>query len=161
LLKKILIVFAACMIVLQFLRPERNDSNDNSNALATAYPVPAHIDVIIQQACADCHSNKTHYPWYASIQPVGWWMNHHVSDGKKNLNLSDFTRERISWQYFKFEEMAETVQERFMPLSSYTSMGMHPEAVLTDKQRYDFVYWAMQQMDSLERVYPADSLKAR
>lgn len=159
--KQIIVALVIVLVAIQFFRPEHNESDDNTYALTTAYPVPANIDLILRNACADCHSNKTRYPWYAHVQPVGWWMDHHINDGKKNLNLSDFTRQRISWQYFKLEEMAETVQERFMPLASYTSLGMHPEAVLTDKQRYDLVYWAMEQMDSLERVYPADSLVVR
>jgi len=112
-------------------------------------------------ACNDCHSNKTMYPWYANIQPFAWFLNDHVVDGKKHFNISTFTKLPIAVQNHKLEETIEMVKEKEMPLESYTYLGLHKEANLTDAQRDAIVNWAMAQMDSLKANYPADSLKMK
>jgi hypothetical protein len=48
-----------------------------------------------------------------------------------------------------------------MPLASYTYLGLHPEAKLSDEQRQTLIRWAKAQMDTLKANYPADSLKMK
>jgi len=109
-------------------------------------------------ACNDCHSNKTNYPWYSQIQPVAWWLNDHVTEGKEHLNFSNFTQLPIAVQNHKFEEVIEVIDENEMPLESYTYLGLHPEAKLTEDQKTALKTWAREQMDLLKQTYPADSL---
>ena len=45
-----------------------------------------------------------------------------------------------------------------MPLESYTYLGLHKEANLSQEQREILITWAKAQMDSLKAHYPADSL---
>lgn len=158
-LRKLLFASLTCLILIQFFRPERNESNDNSHALSNAYAVPANINIILTTACADCHSNKTRYPWYANLQPVGWLMAHHITDGKKHLNLSEFTVQSIGSQHHQLEEISKSVESRFMPLYSYTLFGMHPEANLNDAQREQLAAWANHLMDSLEDTHPPGILR--
>lgn len=160
-LKKILLGLLAVLVIMQFIRPEKNDSNDQQNHVSTKYEVPAEVATILKGACDDCHSNKTEYPWYANVQPAAWWLAGHVEDGKRHLNFSDFTSRKIAVQNHKFEEVVEMVEEKEMPLPSYTYMGLHPEAKLTDQQRQTLVNWAKAQMDTLKANYPADSLVMR
>lgn len=159
--KKILLGLLAILVVMQFFRPERNDSNDRTYDLRTAYPVSAEVDNILKVACNDCHSNQTVYPWYANLQPVGWWINDHVEHGKGHLNFSAFTQKRIAIQNHKFEELIEEVEEGKMPLSDYTYLGRHPEANLSDEQRQVLISWAKTQMETIAARYPADSLVLR
>lgn len=158
---KILWGLAGLLVFIQFIRPEQNLSNDRTYDISTKYNVPSEVKTILDGACNDCHSNKTNYPWYASIQPVAWWLNHHVTDGKRHLNYSTYTKRPIAWQNHKFEETIEMVKEGEMPLESYTWLGLHPEAKLTDQQRQTLVAWAQAQMDTLKANYPADSLIMR
>ncbi|MBE2267474.1 MAG: heme-binding domain-containing protein [Anaerolinea sp.] len=79
-----------------------------------------------KQACADCHSNETVYPWYSYVAPVGWLVAHDVHEGRENLNIS--TDRRIEW-----DEMIEEIEEGGMPLPNYVLM--HPDANLTDAQK--------------------------
>jgi hypothetical protein len=157
-MKKILLTLAALLIIIQFIKPEKNLSGDESLAIGTKYNVPADVQNVLKAACNDCHSNTTQYPWYANIQPVAWWLNHHVTDGKKHLNFSTFTKMPIAVQNHKLEEVIETVEKKEMPLPSYTNFGLHPEAKLTEAQRILLIDWAKSQMDSLKAKYPADSL---
>ena len=157
-LKKVLIGLGVIVVIIQFFRPEKNDTNDLTYDISTAYDVPDQVNQILKVACNDCHSNKTEYPWYANVQPVAWWLNDHIKDGKSHLNFSEFTNRPIAIQNHKWEETIEMVEEKEMPLESYTYMGLHSEADLTDGQRQAVINWAKSQMQYLKANYPSDSL---
>lgn len=154
----ILIIIITLLVVIQFFRPEKNNAPETEFAMSTKYEIPRSVDGIMQGACYDCHSNKTKYPWYAEIQPLGWWLDSHVTDGKRHLNFSDFTRANLARQNHKFEEIVEMVEEGEMPLPSYTWLGLHPQADLSEQQRTEIINWAKWQMENLKKKYPADSL---
>jgi hypothetical protein len=160
-LKTILLFLLAILVIIQFFRPEKNLSDDKTYDITTQYHVPENIKATFAVACNDCHSNKTRYPWYSNVQPLAWWMASHVEDGKRHLNLSEFTKSKIARQNHKLEEIIETVKEHEMPLPSYTWMGVHKDANLTDEQRVAIADWAAAKMDSLKQVWPADSLVMR
>ena len=157
-LKKILLVLLAILVVIQFFRPDKNDSNDETYAMAKKFELPENVSQVLKVSCNDCHSNLTRYPWYSKVQPVAWWLNDHIKHGKGHLNFSEFTNRPIAVQNHKFEEIVEMVEEHEMPLSSYTNFGLHPEANLTDDQRKMIMDWAETQMAYLRENYPADSL---
>jgi len=157
-IKKIGIALLAIFIIIQFFRPEKNNTNDLSNDVSKKYEVPEEVNKILTVACNDCHSNKTEYPWYANIQPVAWWLNDHVVDGKRHLNFSDFTQLPIAVQNHKFEEVIEVIEENEMPFESYTYLGLHKEANLNAEQKEALMNWAKSQMAYLKANYPADSL---
>ncbi len=148
----------AVLVLAQFIKPEKNLSDEKSHSFTTKYQVPAEVDKLISNACSNCHSNKTEYPWYANIQPVASWLAHHVDEGKHELNFSEFTKLPIAVQNHKFDEIIETVEKHEMPLPSYTYFGLHPEAKLSDAERSTLINWAKAQMDYLKTQYPADSL---
>ncbi|MGC3944018.1 MAG: heme-binding domain-containing protein [Chryseolinea sp.] len=157
-LKKILIGLLVVLIIIQFIKPERNLSDDNTASVKTKYSMPQDVENILQKACYDCHSNKTVYPAYANIQPVAWWLAGHINDGKRHLNYSDFTSRPLAIQFHKFEETVEVLEENEMPLESYTWLGMHSDAKLTDNEKATVISWAKAQMDTMRNNYPADSL---
>lgn len=156
--KRILIILVVLFVIIQFFRPEKNSSGMETYAVNTRYAMPDTVAVLLDNACSNCHSNKTDYPWYASIQPVGWWLGNHINEGKQHLNLSEFARGRVAFQNHHFDEIIEQVKEKEMPLPSYTWLGLHSEARLSDDQRVLLVTWAQAQMDTLKAHYPADSL---
>ena len=155
---KILFAVVILLIVIQIFRPAKNLSDERTHHIGTKYLLPDSVTTILKVACNDCHSNRTEYPWYAEIQPVAWWLNYHITDGKRHLNFSEFTSRPIAIQNHKFEETIEMIDEGEMPLSSYTWLGLHPGANLTAQQKEILVNWAETQMDSLKAQYPPDSL---
>ncbi|GHB84742.1 heme-binding domain-containing protein [Persicitalea jodogahamensis] len=155
---KIFLGLIVVFLLVQFIRPERNESDDRTNDISTKYEIPKDVDHVLQVACNDCHSNKTVYPWYANVQPAAWWLSEHVNDGKRHLNFSEFTRLPVAVQNHKFEEIVEMVEEKEMPMKEYTYLGLHSEADITDDQRQLIIDWARNQMDFLKATYPADSL---
>jgi hypothetical protein len=156
--RNIFLGLAAVFVIIQFFQPAKNESNDESQAIATKYIVPTDVAAILKVACYDCHSNKTEYPWYSKIQPVAWWLDHHVDEGKREINFSAFTARKIAVQNKKFKEIAEQLEKKEMPLPSYTYMGLHADANLSDAQRQTIINWARAQMDTIKAHYPADSL---
>lgn len=157
-IKKILLALLAVFVIIQFIRPEKNESNDQTYHVSNKYAVPADVESLLKTACYDCHSNKTEYPWYANVQPMAWWLADHVKEGKRHFNLSAFTQRTIAVQNHKFEEMVEMVEKKEMPLASYTNFGLHAGADLSDAERQTLINWAKTNMNSLKAQYPADSL---
>ena len=146
------------MIIIQFIRRDKNESNDKTYDISTKYNVPEDVSQLLQVSCNDCHSNKTEYPWYSNVQPVAWWLNDHVVDGKRHLNFSEFTKMPIAIQNHKLEETIEMIEENEMPLPSYTNFGLHKEANLSEDQREKIIVWSKDQMSYLKVNYPAVSL---
>ncbi|MBS1680929.1 MAG: heme-binding domain-containing protein [Bacteroidetes bacterium] len=140
--KKILLGFLAIIVVIQFIRPQRNEGSlDGPNEIAKKYPVPAEVQTILKQSCYDCHSNNTRYPWYANVQPVGWWIQYsHVNDAKRHLNFSEYATYSEKKAKHKFEEIVDEVKEGEMPLGTYTFM--HGDAVLSAEQSKTLTDWA-------------------
>lgn len=137
---KILLSILIIVVLIQLIRPMPNISDDNSKSITTAYDVPDDIQKMLQRACADCHSNKTNYPWYSKIQPVAWWLNHHIEEGKEELNFSTFATFSLKKQAHKLHEVVEMIEENEMPLSSYTLI--HKEAILTEEEKTVLKNWA-------------------
>ncbi len=155
-IRKIVIGLVIVLVIIQFIRPAKNLSGDTSKDISIGYAVPDDIQAIFKRSCNDCHSNQTVYPWYAEVQPVGWWLNHHVEDGKRHLNLNNFTSMRIAFQKKKLEEIMEQVKKDEMPMSSY--LWIHTNAKLSDPDKQALNAWCQQQIDSIKAKYPADSL---
>lgn len=144
------------LLVMQAFRPTKNLSANTENDISVSYAVPTDVKTILAKACNDCHSNKTEYPWYANIQPVAFWLNDHVLDGKRHMNFNEFNKYRIAKQYKKLEECIDEVKEGEMPLESYTII--HKNAILTEAEKTALTNWCMTIRDSIKAKYPADSL---
>ena len=79
---------------------------------------------LFTQACADCHSNTTIWPWYSNVAPLSWLIQKHVDEGRAAFNASEMARPEN-----KADEAAEYVQKGEMPIANYT--WLHPEARLS------------------------------
>ena len=155
--KKFLWIVVFVFVIIQFFRPVKNQSNAQSPAdISTLYSVPLNIQNTLNKACYDCHSNNTRYPWYNNFQPMAWWLNKHVDEGKKHLNFSEFTLNSIAHQYKGLDECVKEIKEGDMPLPSYT--WIHRNAILTYAEKEAFVDWCNALRDSIKTKYPADSL---
>ena len=158
-IKKILIGLLVVLVLLQFVRPARNLSGDTSKDISTIYPMSDSVKQSVNKACADCHSNKTVYPWYASVQPLSFWLDHHVDEGKREINFNEFASYRIGKQNHKLKEVIEQIKENEMPLASYTLI--HKDAKLTEAEKATLIQWCQGIMDTIKSKYPADSLTSK
>lgn len=158
--RKILLVLLAALIIIQFIHPKKNKAEGpQANYIGNSFPVSADVKTIMAKACNDCHSNNTRYPWYASFQPVHWWLNKHIVEGKKHVNYDDYTNRSLRYQYHKMEETIEMLKEGEMPLNSYT--WTHKDAKLTSEEKSTIIGWAESIIRDMEAKYPIDSLKRK
>lgn len=135
----LLIIF----IIAQFFGPERNEGNVTTfDAFLQETNPPKDVRDVLTETCFDCHSDHTRYPWYDKITPVNYWLAEHIQDGKKHFNISKWDDYSTKKKDHKFEELIEMVEDKEMPLESYTYT--HSEARLTDDQINSVVAWAKQ-----------------
>ncbi len=144
-LKKVGYTLFAAFVLIQFIHPERNlQQGPFPNDIASELAIPQDVNTILQQACYDCHSNNTTYPWYAQVQPLNWWIQHHINEGKEHLNFHAFATYPSEKKHHMLEEIAEVVTEGEMPMKSYR--WIHSNAQLTDAQKTALVQWAKRSM---------------
>ena len=155
--KKILVILLIILIVIQFIKPQKNIHPGPQPAdISTLYPVPADVNSLLAVACKDCHTNNTRYPWYNNIQPVAWFLANHVKDGTRSFNLNEFATYPVARQYDKIEEIKKQIDGGDMPLTSYTII--HRDAKLTDAEKNAIITWSENIRKDMEAKYPKDSL---
>jgi hypothetical protein len=140
-IKIVAIVLALAFLVLQVFQIDKaNPRVVEGETLEAAINVPADVSQIIARSCNDCHSNKTVYPWYTSVQPNGWFMKDHIDEGRRELNFSVFNTYSKEKKDKKLEEICEEANAGHMPLPSY--LWIHRDAALSDSDRQALCDWA-------------------
>jgi hypothetical protein len=156
-LKRVLLILLIIFVAIQFIRPAKNiHPGPQPNDISTVYLVPANVDSILAKACNDCHTNNTRYPWYNNLQPVAWFLDNHVVDGKRSFNLNEFATFPAWRQYDKISEVKKQIDKNNMPLGSYTAI--HRNAILSDSQKHIVKAWSENIRQQMELKYPKDSL---
>jgi hypothetical protein len=149
--KKILLGSGILFIALQFIRPARNKSVQVlTTDISKVVTIPDTVLTLLKNACYDCHSNNTDYPWYSNIQPMGWLMTHHIKPAKNELNFSEFGVYSQRRQLSKLEGIANSIKDNIMPLKSYKIM--HKSAQLSTDEKSLLINWAQQSIDSLSVI---------
>jgi len=142
-IKKILWLLLIVFVIAQFFGPERNEGELASiDAFIAETNPPEDVKLILKETCYDCHSDVTRYPWYNKITPVNYWLADHIKHAKKHFNVSNWEGNSVKKKDHKFEELIEMVEDKEMPLPSYT--WTHSEAKLSDAQIESVLKWANQ-----------------
>ncbi|MDC8006351.1 heme-binding domain-containing protein [Aureisphaera galaxeae] len=150
-IKWILRIALLALIVIQFIRPEKNNGGYDSLSAFEAETKPStQVVEILKTNCYDCHSDQTQYPWYAEIAPVSYWLDDHIRHGKGDFNMSDWESYSVKKKDHKLEEVIEEVKEGHMPLDSYT--WIHGD--LSEEDKKALLLWA-----DLARMSYRDELK--
>lgn len=101
--------------------------------------VPEPVQLTLQKACLDCHSDQTHYQWYHKFAPVSWFIANHIREGKHELNFSEWRPVETMDKIGKLEDVKKEVQEGKMPLKSYTLI--HTDARLSEVEKQALIQW--------------------
>jgi len=101
---------------------------------------------LAKQACFDCHSNETVWPWYSNVAPTSWLFYRDVSIGREHYNFSEWgvhpslpggEGEGEQHQHGP-EVVQETIESGEMPPPLY--LLTHPSARLTEDESSILVY---------------------
>lgn len=150
-IKYFLILALITLVVIQFIRPEKNDGGYQTVAAFENETNPSQeVKGILKTNCYDCHSNQTQYPWYWQIAPVSYWMADHIKHAKGHFNVSSWDSYSTKKKDHKLEELIEMVEKGEMPLDSYT--WIHGD--LSEEDRQTLLQWA-----SLARLRYVEELK--
>ena len=105
---KILVVLISLFMVSQFLSPKKNQSGLYAvNQFFLDTNTPKEVQILLKEACFDCHSDQTDYPWYNSITPINYWLNSHIKGGKKHFDVSKWSTYSANRKAHKLEELVE------------------------------------------------------
>ena len=116
---------AVVLIGIQFIPTLPKDNPP----VTASIEIPGAVEAIVRRSCYDCHSNETVWPWYSRVAPMSLFVSHHVEEAREHLNFSEWNNLPADEQKKLLEEILEEVEEKKMPLRSYT--WIHGEAKLT------------------------------
>ncbi|AHF93249.1 hypothetical protein OPIT5_26560 [Opitutaceae bacterium TAV5] len=139
-------------LVIQFARPEKNITPPGAAGGPDplgALGVPEDIQTVLKNSCFDCHSRTTRYPWYAEVQPVGWYINTHVRGGLRRLDFNampEYSSERLSRRW---DSVSEAIAFGSMPLPAY--LRLHGDARLTAEEVTRLATWASEEAARLRQ----------
>jgi hypothetical protein len=123
--KWLVISLVVLFLAIQFVRPARtNPAVDESQTIFARAQMTPPVTAIFNRSCADCHSNKTVWPWYTNVAPVSWFIVNHVNEARPRLNLSEWGKLDRDRQSKKLQQICDEVTDGGMPLSTYTPL--HP-----------------------------------
>lgn len=133
-MKKMLAIIVSALIGLFLLIQLVPYGRNHANPPVIAEPQWANPETraLAQQACFDCHSNETVWPWYSNIAPVSWLVQRDVDEGREKLNFSEWNR-----GFEEADEIGEVVAEGEMPPPVF--LITHPAARLSAEERQALV----------------------
>lgn len=122
------------LLLIQFIRIDKTlPASDPSQDFLAVNATDEGTANILRNACYDCHSHQTEYPWYTNVAPLSWWIQNHILEGREHLNFSIWSTYPAKKSHHKLEECIEMTKEGEMPLASFT--WTHPEARLSSEQK--------------------------
>ena len=129
--------FGAAFVCSQAVRVQRTNPPVRGDLIA-----PAAVQEVLREACYDCHSNQTRWPWYSALAPMSWLIQHDVMAGRRRLNFSDWTDYASDPETAaqKLRKVAKAVTEGNMAPRYYQML--RPRARLTSEERALITAWA-------------------
>lgn len=139
-MKKISVILLVPFILIQFFPIDKNNPAPTPQMdFLTIKNTPESTANLIRNGCYDCHSNETKYLWYSNVQPIAWFLQDHIEEGRKELNFSTFATYEPKRQAHKLAEAIEQIEKGEMPLDSY--IIAHSEAKFSEAQKQEVIQY--------------------
>ncbi len=129
-----LLGIAGFMLISQSARVRHTNPSSKGD-----FAAPPEVSRLLRQACYDCHSNETRWPWYSYVAPVSWLIARDVKLGRRGFNFSEWGSYYPSTRQRKLQWIARALRERTMPPWSYVML--HRSAGLTEKNLVALEHW--------------------
>ena len=129
--RKIFLILLVLAVAIQVVPYGRN----HTNPAVVAQPKwdALRTKALFDRACADCHSNQTHWPWYSHMAPVSWLVQRDVDGGRRHLNVDALGKSKRDHT----KDAANETREGEMPPWFY--LPAHPDARLSAAETAELV----------------------
>ncbi len=132
--KIIALILLVGFVGIQFVPTDLNQSNTVPKTdFVLVNNTPENISALLQESCYDCHSNNTQYPWYNKVQPVAWFLEDHIDEGKAELNFNEWDAYSNRRKKSKLKSITSQINDNEMPLASYTLI--HKDVKLSKSEK--------------------------
>ena len=118
--------------------PHEVPDPSSSPILQGAEIAPALANVF-NHACADCHSEKTRWPWYSNLAPASWFVEGDVRRARSLFNLSRWDGLGTAHQRTLLTAIATVIENHEMPPHRYVML--HPQATLSPDDAVHVIEW--------------------
>ena len=134
-IQRIIVVGLFALVGIQFIPANLNKQEViPTSDIRYVYDIPDRVLNILETSCYDCHSNNTNYPWYSNIQPARMIMDHHVEEGKEELNFNEFKNYSDRRKKNKIKSIISQIEDGNMPIPSYALMHNDVRVSADDKK---------------------------
>ena len=123
-----------------FVHPLPHEVSGRAGApLLPGADIPPPVADVFGNACVNCHSEKTQWPWYSHVAPVSWLVENDVKHAREHLNLSRWDGLQEVDQRMLLTAIATVIENREMPPHKY--VVFHPEAKLSAEDSARVIEW--------------------
>ena len=141
----------AASVGLSFVHPWGDlRSADPKGEILGDSAIPARVRATIEAKCADCHSNRTHWPVYSRLAPGSWLMEHDVHAARTAMNLSQWNEIPAEGRIEALTRIAAEARNGQMPPAQYAFM--HPANRLTNEEKQELAAWARSERKRLRTL---------
>jgi hypothetical protein len=128
------------LLASTFVHPLRHQASDRFDApLLLGADIPNPVLDVLANACINCHSEKTTWPWYSHVAPVSWLIEGDVKHAREHLNISRWDSLAPVDQRLLLTAIATVIENHEMPPHKY--VVLHPEAKLSAEDSARVIEW--------------------
>ncbi|HWB18543.1 MAG TPA: heme-binding domain-containing protein [Vicinamibacterales bacterium] len=127
--------------------PDRTNPAVDPTAALDVGSVPAPVVSVMREACFDCHSDETRWPWYASVPPVSLLVAHDVNKGRSHMNFSEWRTYNPFDRADMLDDACKRASSGDMPIWPYRLL--HPKARLSAADITTLCDWTRTEADRL------------
>jgi hypothetical protein len=114
-------------------------SDRSGSPLLPGAEIPPSVSDVFNNACIDCHSEKTQWPWYSNMAPASWFVEGDVKRARSRLNLSRWDSVDTAEQRALLTAIATVIENHEMPPHRYVML--HPQAKLSADDSVHVIEW--------------------
>jgi cytochrome c len=128
-------------VACSFIHPWGNVRSAKSDVpLMEGATVPADVQAVLQNKCADCHSDNTRWPAWGYFAPGSWLMERDVHEAREHLDMSRWASFDQDTKAELLSKIGSEARSGEMPPKQYVLI--HRSANLTPDEQELIYAWA-------------------
>jgi cytochrome c len=143
-IKKLCWLTAFSTLALPFIHPFGPVKQQHSpNLLPGIQGDNTRVFPLLERACQNCHTQRTHWPAYSYLPLLSWPLEKDVAEARQHMDLSLWNQYSVDQKRDLLARIGAEVRNRQMPLRRYVLL--HPEARLSEAEIQVIYEWTKAQ----------------